>query len=299
MKIFKIFNKSLISQCKIRKLIKYQKFNVASKEEKSDSKGDEVEEDTDKYSVKNLTSIEINELITEIENKIENNYLLIRNTPVSNYFGEVPLYVAPIESFTRKQNCEKSGLALLSTITAFNYMGLLYPPFLFPYFALLSLTALFKITTKGGQKSQIILMTMVNDKKVRCMYLNGQEEIVDVKNIIYDQKDRLNNMLMANEKSKKTNSEDSKSEDAKKDTKEEVKKKFSETNRMLMFTLQVNSNKKFMILRTNILPYNKNPIANYAFTDTFLLLAVINKKMKRFIFEGNPHNSEENNEKDT
>ena len=295
MKIFKFFNKNLIPKYSLKKIINYQKFSIASKEDKNETKSDD-EEELDKFSIKNLTSSSINELITQIENKIENNYLLIHTTPVSNYFGEVPLYVAPIETFNRKQNCEKSGFLLLSTITAFNYLGLLYPPTLFPYFAVLTLTALFKITTKGGQKSQIILMTMINDKKVRCMYLNGHEEIVDVKNMIYNQNDRFNSMLMD---TKKNEAKASVKEEVKQETDEEKKKKLSERNRMLMFTLAVNNQKKFMILRTNIMPYNKNPIANLAFADTFLLLAVINKKMKRFVFEGNPQkNNEENNDKE-
>ena len=242
------------------------------------SKINDNQEDEDEYSIINLTNDKIKILKKEIETKIVDGQYSIRNDVVfKNYFGEIPLFFAPAENFQRRNNIEKSGLALISSISILNYIGLLYPPSLFPYFAILTATCVFKLATSSGQRNQIILMTLVDDKNVRIKYLNGVEEIASIKSIMYNSNDRLNYMTNPDDDTFK------KRIDPKRNS--ERSGSFNETSRMIMLSILVNSKKKVLILKNNILPNKHDYGSKLAFADLLLLLSVLNKKTKRINFQ--------------
>jgi hypothetical protein len=80
----------------------------------------------------------------EVEEKIVDGELTLNFVPSPNYFGEIPIFITPNESFAKRLNNELSGLSLLSSITVLNYLGLIYPPSFFYYFAFLTFSSAFK-----------------------------------------------------------------------------------------------------------------------------------------------------------
>lgn len=254
--------------------LKKQKFYFRNPENKQN----DMDNNEEPLSIRSMTSQKLNEIRKEIDGKIVDGQCNINALPTPNYFGEVPVFLAPVENFAKRNNIEKSGLALITSITVLNYLGLLYPPSFFYYFVFLTAAGAFKLASDAGQRNQIILMTLVDDKNVRCQYLNGKEEIVTIKSIIYNQNDRLNAMINPEEdilkkrgiQSQKMSNNSLSSQ---------------ESSRMLMISVMINASKKVIILRNNILPNKKDLSSNYAFIDLNILLAVVNKKTKRINFD--------------
>jgi hypothetical protein len=221
-----------------------------------------------------MTSSTLIELKKETDEKIIDGEFTLNFVPSPNYFGEIPIFIAPNDFFTKRSNVEISGLTLLSSITVLNYLGVIYPPSLFYYFSCLTLTAAFKLITKGGQENQIILMTLIDEKNVRIVYLTGKEEVVPIKNIVYQTDDMFNRQLLDKEDNNQF-----------RQLKENPRR--NDIKRMLGISLMINNKRKMMVLRNNVFS-RKNAVNDMlAFADISMLMGIVNKKTKRVNFNVN------------
>jgi hypothetical protein len=285
MKIFN--NKSFITSVFLRDnkssfqlLKKLQKFTFStSKEQKQTKQKKKEEEDNeeDKLSLMNMTSSNLIEMKKEIEEKITEGEFTINFVPTPNYFGEIPIFIAPNDFFTKRMNVELSGFTLVSSITVLNYLGIIYPPSLFYYFSFLTIASAFKLITRGGQENQIILMTLKDEKNVRIVYLSGKEEEVPIKNIVFQTDDMYNKQLLD-------------SDDRSNFRRIKENSQRSESRRMLGVSLMINNKRKIMVLRNNVFRGRNSVNDLLAFVDLTMLLGIVNKKTKRVNFNVNLKN---------
>lgn len=257
-------------------LKKFQKFSFSTNKLDQDIKRnkkdeDQVDNEEDNYSLLNITIPKLVKLKKDTEENIIEGEYNLSQVPTPNYFGEIPIYIAPQDYFSKRMNIEVSGFTLISSITVLNFFGLLYPPSLIYYFGFLTLASVFKLATKGGQEGQVILMTLVDEKNVRVVYLSGKEEVVQIKNLVYQLDDKFNSFLLQ------------KDDNPKRFSKRESTQT-SEPKRLLGISVLIDNKRKMFILRNNILNRNNSPNNSLAFANLPLLMGIINRKTKRINF---------------
>jgi hypothetical protein len=120
-------------------------------------------------------------------------------------------------------------------------------------------------------------MTLVDEKNVRIVYLSGKEEVVPIKNIVYQTDDMYNRQLL-----------DKDDRPSFKNLKENSQR--TEARRMLGVSLMINNKRKIMILRNNVFSRRNSINDLLAFADLSLLLGITNKKTKRVNFNVNLKN---------
>jgi hypothetical protein len=243
------------------------KFSTKNEDENANSKKGKNEE----VLIEDMTMNYIYELRKEIESKVVDGSYSINFVPTPNCFGEVPIFMLPNENFSKRTGVEFSGVTLLTSITALNYLGLLFPPSLFYYFSFLSTAAAFKYFSGNGIGPTIVQMTLVDDKNIRVVYMDGSEEIAQIKNVIFNPNDRFNTVFNPEEGSNvKQNALDQASGPRK-----------AERVVMIALHLEINGKKKIMIIRNTSIRTPQKMGNHISFVDLSLALAITSKKTKR------------------
>ena len=141
----------------------------------------------------------LRDLYIKAEGSLQNNTYSFNNFVNSNFFGQNPLYLAsksvPVKYLY--SNIELSGVALLTLISFLNWYSIIFPSmYLFNYLLPVNLFAISRYYWKIRFLDTFIYQVcLIDEQNVKLTYINGEIEILTIKNIYLTNKMRDNLVL--------------------------------------------------------------------------------------------------------
>lgn len=178
----------------LKKINYVNKMNL-SKRHFSEKKDEEpLEEDTEPIEKKTFTRINLQTMtpknlksyIEKIDTSINEHIFAVKSLPDPNFFGEALLYYSPPGLMSRTAlNYEYSGVSFMTLMTFLSFNKILFEhSYFFPYFAFLtSISYLRAYATIAFGMPIVYQITLINEHQVRIVYLSGESEVVEIKNI--------------------------------------------------------------------------------------------------------------------
>lgn len=147
---------------------------------------------------------QIRDLVTKVSGGIENNTYTFKNKLPSNFFGQNLLYLSSstIPYKYLANNVEFSGVLTLSIISVLNWNSLIFPSqYLFNYLFLCTVFAYSKLVWRFRFLGSFIYQVLILDEEyLKVTYINGEIDVVPIKNIYLSNK--MRDLLVLQEDSK-------------------------------------------------------------------------------------------------
>jgi hypothetical protein len=137
-------------------------------------------------TLKNINGKKIQQILSSIESKSQDNKYNLSKVPDPNCFGDALVYLAPfslMNSYT-KFNYDKNSLPLLAGITFLSNIGImLSSSFLTPYFNAVICLAFLKSINHVFYKLSIYQIKLINECEVKIIYISGETDKVHISDI--------------------------------------------------------------------------------------------------------------------
>ncbi len=240
------------------KFVRMVKFNVRNFCEKKIAPEKRLEE---------YTYADLRDLLNKEEANIQNGILLIDKIPDNNYFGEIPIYIAPQGVFNNVRTCEFSAVIFSSFLTSTAYFKLFFSHWFFlPFYSIITImTTLRFINARKMYNKYILRISLIDENKVRILYYNGVNEEVSVKNICISS-DFLSHLSVFEGKK----------------TKQKAAADSNNLNKNMNIAITIDTFKTcILVLRNSDMTPGKLKADNMAYIDNKILFGILNKKTKK------------------
>jgi hypothetical protein len=188
-----------------------QEFGIEEEKNQTNSKND-IKSDDKNFSpdlmdsqLQNIYSYsKIRDLMIKIDGSIQNNTYSYKNQLTPNFFGQNLLYFSSstIPYKYLSSNVEFSGVLTISIISLLNWYSLIFPSqYLFNYLIIATAFAYSKLIWRLRFIDTFIYQVCILDEEnLKLTYINGEIEIVPIKNIYLSNK--MRDLLILHDESK-------------------------------------------------------------------------------------------------